>query len=42
MAAPKLAALAAGLLAAGQSDDSEASVDDLLDSLLAEAMRVKR
>jgi hypothetical protein len=32
----------AGLLAAGQSDDSEASVDDLLDSLLAEAMRVKR
>jgi hypothetical protein len=36
------AAGTAGLLAAGQSDDSEASVDDLLDSLLAEAMRVKR
>ena len=32
----------AGLLAAGQSEDSEASVDDLLDSLFAEAMKAKK
>ena len=32
----------AGLLAAGQSEESEASVDDLLDSLFAEAMKAKK